>query len=443
MRSDHTITKDETKSTNWAILPILVYIGCLLVQPQSRFPFLGAIQFEKIVVGIAFISLFATGNATIRASRITFLMLAFYLIMLLGYSLSPYQDFAMARDWLTNYWKCLVLYFLVLFGVKSLRDISLLFTGIVAILCIYQILSWNDFLNGGSYVYQQGMKRIVGIWSGGIGAANYFGMISLYSLPLAVFWFKKTERRGMKAFLLCYLLMSFLSILYSGTRGAMMCFIIFFLLCIGTLGKKKVGIGLAVMIWVLSTVALPDYLSHRYFETLPFFSEEGSVFESESDRMAKNSAFARLKGMVEGFQLARKRPIVGYGPGASAIARDELYTIKRRNPDGYFQLHNLYGQVLAETGFVGGAIFLCIIAAYFLELRGLAESFGKSADLNLYKWTLQMSLIVFLLYGFASHTLYRYHWALFFACQGAFVDIVLKGRQAEINKAVSQDRNNG
>ena len=420
------INLDNMQSRNYSVFLILLYLWILITNPQSRFLILGYIHIEKIVMIVSWIVLFLRKKTVIRTSKMTFLILALYLVMITSYLLSPYQDFFQVQHWLENYWKLIILFFLIVFSIRDLKDISTIFTGIVVILFLYQAHSWYDFLHGGSYVWQQGIKRIVGIWSGGIGAANYYGMITLYSLPFALFWFRKTEKSKMKIFLICYFVMSFFSIVYSGTRAAILGFIFFFPINIRRLKHFKVGIVAFIILSCLFIFAVPDYLKHRYFHTIPFMSKEETIVENRFDEMARGSALSRFTGLVDGWELAQKRPIFGYGPGSSPLARKEVNIELLHNSESDYQAHNLYGQVLGEIGFLGAILCFLIISIYFYQLHSIKDITQSNTSLYNYNLTFQNSMLLLLFYGLGSHSLYRYYWFLLFGCHTAFIDIISK-----------------
>ena len=417
---------------DYLIFLILVYLWMIMVQPQNRFPILGEIHFEKIVIVTSWLVLLIRDVGRIKTSSITPLILILYVVMFLSYLHSPYKDFFQADHWLRNYWKYLVFYFLVLFATDDLADLFYLFVGIVVILAVYQSHSWIDFLRG-AYVWQAGMKRMVGVWSEGIGAANYYGMITLFSLPFAVFWFQITENKKLKISLVLYLIMSLLSILYSGTRGAMVGVLFFGLINIRRSQHIKVAAVLCVLFIILSISVVPDYLKNRYLTLIPVVAGENGETTDRVYEDQLKSAESRWTGLVDGWNLMKEEPIFGHGPGSSPLARKKVNDELRSNSEEDYQMHNLYGQLLGETGLLGSMLFFWIIIAYFSQLRGLRSFTGKDRNLNCYRVVLQNSMLLMLFYGFASHSLFRFYWFLLFACEGSLLDVCrrsLKGKQA-------------
>jgi len=374
--------------------------------------------------------LFLTGRMRARFSGMTALIITYYIWMLLSYFISPYHDYLATDLWIDNYWKLIVFYFLVLFAISNLADLAYIFKGFVIVLFAYQLHSWYDFLHGGSYVFQQGIKRIVGVWSGGIGAANAFGMISLFSLPFAFFWFNVSRKAVEKVLLLFYFFLSIATIIYSGTRAALVSLVFLLVISLGRRLKNFKMVFLLVIIIVIMIAFLPEGIKHRYFD-LVFVNDKTEV-TSKFDAIAIASAEGRKEGFIDGLNLGLKRPVFGYGPGASPVARLEVRPMPTGTEQGreHLQLHNLYSQIVSETGFVGALIFLTTIIMYFYQLGRLkyANPLGgeEREVFENYRYTLYLCMLVWLFYGFFSHTLYRYQWFLLYGCQGALVDMTYK-----------------
>lgn len=417
------------KTKNYTIIFILIYLWMLVTSPQSRFPILGEIHFERIIVFLAWVVLLLNNKIRIRMSTMSYLILAFYLLLNISYFISPYQDYPLVQHWIENYWKYMILYFLILFSINDMKDIYRIFAGFVLILFLYQAHSWYDFLQGGSYVWQAGIKRIVGIWSKGVGAANYFGVVTLYSLPFALFWYNETNRKKMKTILIFYFVMSFFTIVYSGTRGALLGLIFFILINMRSWKKFKIAALLFIVFSIIVTSFFPDYLKHRY---LNLISDQKYDISERIEEQQKKSAEGRLMGLIDGWKLIKKKPILGYGPNSSPASRKLVNAELRNNEENDYQMHNLYGQVMAETGFLGTFLFFFIIYLYFRQFRKIRNISADNTHLNNYVLALQNSILLMLFYGIASHTLYRYNWLLMFACHGAFFDIVTHNIKAKI-----------
>jgi hypothetical protein len=340
-------------------------------------------------------------------------ILLFYAFLLLSYAFSPYSDYKEAMYWLANYWKLIVVYYLISVNVRTLDDLKFITIAIGGIVICYQAYSWFDFLKGGSYVWQQGMKRIVGVWTSDIGSANAFGMLSLYYLPFG-FLIKDLNSNGKLKLLACFTLaISMASIVFSGTRGALIAATIF----LGWQFRLKASkVVLGIVLLMVSIYFMPDYIKYRY----GIIDESEYQVSKEVQQIQKGSAQGRLQGLIDGFNLALERPLMGFGPGTSAIAR---YAVNDWVPtEEYFQLHSLYGQLLGESGFGGSILFALIIIV--IVKRNWGEPEGVDEDLlqvlNAYQRFFNGFLLALLVYGLASHTLYRYYWFIMFGLFSAF-----------------------
>lgn len=421
----NTSTLNSIVPRNYTIFFIIFYFWLLVATPQYRFPFLGNIHFEKVIMFLSWAVLIFSNKIKIRFSRMTLLILLFYLWMLSSYFLSPYQDFKLSQMWFENYWKLIILYFLILFSINDIDDIFLIFAGFVIVLFLYQVHSWYDFLHGGNYVWQQGIKRMKGVWSQvGYGSGNAYGSITLFSLPFAIFWFEATKNKKIKVFLTLFYFISTASIIFSGTRGAFVGLIFLFLITFKEKLKDFKTIILFILIVLTLLSIMPEGIKHRYFDLIIFNDTE---VQTISDKIAMDSALGRLEGLQDGWELGLKRPILGYGPGTSAIARNEVRSIVPAE-DYAMELHNLYGQIFSETGLIGSFLFLLIIITYFFQLNSLKHIKKNETDdsklIDNYKLVLINSMLLMLFYGLFSHILYRYYWLLLFACQVAFIDII-------------------
>ena len=414
---------EEVKYSNFTLYTILVYLWMLVAKPQLRFEFIGAIQLEKIIVIVAFLSLVAGHRMKVKFNSISWFIIIFYFWLLLSYSVSQYQNYFITQVWMQNYWKFIVVYFLILFSVNTRKDIYILISGFVVIVGLYQMHSWFDFLNGGSYVFQQGVKRIIGVWTSGIGAANDYGFLTMISIPFAYCWYKATESKRIKKLLLFYGFMTLASIFYSGTRGALLGVVIFAFLNMRSIKQVIKSFALIIVFLALTYSVLPAELKHRYFGFMIESSQSAGANQGADD-IARTSALDRLQGLYAGWKLALASPVTGFGPGSSAVARKRVNLQSLFSNERDLQLHNVYGQAMAEAGFVGLFIYSFIILIYFRNLKRISNIKKEYEDFKNIKIFLQNSVLLMLFYGFVNHNLYEYYWFLFFALHGGFIYVI-------------------
>lgn len=423
----HGYRKEDVTNQRWKLTVILIvfYLWWYVTTPEfsPKLEFLATIRFERVLAISLLAIILLTGKLKFRGSPLTPLIILFFMATLVSYLISPYSWFANAGHWFENYWKIVLFYFMVLYGTDDTDDLHRIFLAFAVITFVYQLHSWADFIHGGSYVYQQGFKRIVGVWSGGgFGAPNAFGLLGVFSVPFSVYLLKTDKGRYTRWMAISLLAISLASIIFSGTRGALLTL----LALVGIYYRHKImhpkrllAIGIVIAIAV---VAMPQELMHRYFDQIIV---KNADIDSRTDEIAADSAAARIDGLVDGWKLFLMRPILGFGPGTSSAARLKVHEIRDSNGDlMYHALHNLYGELISETGLIGSSIFISLILIYFVQLRKIIAQNGESERAHIMHG--QAELLVYLMlsmliYGMVSHTLYRYTWFFLFGCQAILV----------------------
>ena len=428
---------------------MLVYVWYFVTTPDVRFRVLADIHFERVLVALIVLALLAGAKIPRRFGATTWLFVVFFLWLTVSHAFSPYKNVPTAEWWAENYWKLLVFYFFLIYSIRSIHGLFVFAAGVCVISFFYQFHSWTDYVNGGSYVYQQGMKRIVGVWSGGgIGAANGFGLLGLFSLPFGIFWLKLTKRPRIRVGLVLYLATCFATVVFSGTRAAVLGAAVLLLLTFGRSILKLKVILSVVLIVAMVIPMLPEDLRHRYFDLIVTSSDDRGAAESAeeqaADEIAKESAHNRVQGLIDGWNLFLKRPMIGYGPGTSGTARHEVNPSMGGEGDAdVLELHNLYGQVLSETGIVGTVLFLWLLLAALAQIRSIRRrslASSSRASITAACDLLQTSLLMMVFYGMFGHTLYRYYWVVLFAMQVALLQVVAEAeRRAAVGAATELD----
>ena len=221
-----TIATDQAAAVQGRVLTALlsIYVWWFAATPDQRFPLVTEIYFERILVVALFIACLANARKGRLSRAGVVLLLLFFAWCELSYALSPYQHFIFAERWQAEYWKIVVFVVLVVFALGDEQLTRRFLLGTAIALFIYQVHSQLDFQRGGSYVYQQGLRRMAGVWSGGgIGAANAWGVLSLITLPFAVQWRDLTASPRWRHVGIVMAVICAASIVYSGTRGALVC----------------------------------------------------------------------------------------------------------------------------------------------------------------------------------------------------------------------------
>ena len=411
---------------------LTIYVATLLLQPEQRFPILGHIRYQLILIAICFIVTLIEGRLLIPFSKMHIFLALFYLSQFVSYLLSPYRTYSNAVWWLDNYWKYFPVYIILVASLSTVRRLRYFVLTLVAIAFLYQAYSWLDFLRGGSYVYQQGTKRIIGVWSGSdLGAANQFAVFALFPIPFARYLLMSSKRVSSRLLGFLCLALSTLTIVFSATRAAMLAELFYGLIIIRKLKHFVLIVLVAAIILGVLYAGLPDALRYRYFG---FLDHTPAPVNERIQQIQSNSARSRLQGFIDGWELGLKRPIWGWGPGSSPIARHYILGETQSEEGRYLQLHNLYGQLVSEIGLIGTALFLVLLAIFFADLgrsnKSLSVNSLEGAGLGR---AIREVMIVWLFYGLAAHSLFHFQWFILWGLHQGIVRIT-KDSSAEMEK---------
>lgn len=131
---------------------------------------------------------------------------------------------------------------------------------------------------------------------------------------------------------------------------------------------------------------------------------------TRSDVAGASTTQERIQFTLESFEVAMKKPIIGYGLGTSREANANVL--------GHDQpAHDLYAEVWEELGLIGLAIFLAFIWSIISNFRGALEAMKARGLTSGYLVTIRDAMVVWLImnimFSFASYGLSSYEWYLF------------------------------
>jgi O-antigen ligase len=203
-------------------------------------------------------------------------------------------------------------------------------------------------------------------------------------------------------------------------------FTLLILLALAFFRKKKnliflpVVIVAAAMIWSV----VPQELKQRY----------ESVQSLEKDESYQN----RVLAWEAGWGMFKDSPLYGMGAGNYAVAAGEKYWPGKKRKI-QLNAHSLYFQVMGELALMGIVAFTLFLVTLFKTNFALKK---KLLDLPLSKMlcyfptACNFALVVLLIAGYSSHTLYRTTWYILAAMTAALEGIVNR-KLAEAPEAVA------
>jgi O-Antigen ligase. len=112
----------------------------------------------------------------------------------------------------------------------------------------------------------------------------------------------------------------------------------------------------------------------------------------------------RFQLIMRGLYIFLDFPLMGAGIGTFHQFRHSYFeTISISRSDTFIDSHNLYVQILAETGMIGFILFIAIFYFLYTKIKKL-----KRSNINLYSF-LMGNIILYMFSGFFDHDLHRYY----------------------------------
>jgi len=405
------ISMDNEADFNPVLWLLVGYLFLMIFRPFEYWTWLESFHIERIYMILTILVAAIWPGKVYRHYAITTFLLIFFLVICFSF-LTAYDPIK-TKNQIWEYFKQIVLYFLIIISVRNEKELKILLTGFIAVTGIYIGKSlWEFFING-RHAYRQGIRRLIGI-DQTYSNPNTFAATVVYSLPLAWALFKSKLHKYLGILLIFYFIMSVVAIGLTGSRSGMLSFIFFLFLVWYREKKKLIGIILGALVLTTSWIVLPYQYKVR-FET---------IFNDSINPIATESAKSRIVHLKWGIQLFKMRPIWGWGAGNAPVITYDIMGAEQP-----IQLHNLYAQLLAELGFIGLVSFgLMIFSIYYMGKKILFISKMLNID---NKFIIEIVLASFniinimLFNGLFGHNLYRYTWLFVTAVVALCYQIIL------------------
>jgi hypothetical protein len=412
---------------------LIGYMFLFIHRPFEVWPWLGTFHLERIYMVGALLFAAAYPGKCWLPNRQHLAYFAFAAAVIGCWLASPWLD--AGEETVENFLKILVFYVLIVLTVhdeKSLRQLLLAF---LAVMALYMSHSLREYF-AGRHTYRMGIARMIGVDTS-MGDPNSFGASIVYALPFVMpFWRcpslsppdaggRYRGGRWLRGFLAGYVSLSVVCIALTGSRSAFVGLLLWGLLTVARsrwwLGSAVLAVGAAPILWA----ALPLSLQTR-FETI--------IHPEVGPANAQESAQGRWEGLQIGLDLWSQNPVSGCGPGAwrPATGRE-------------IESHNLYGQLLGETGSLGAAAFAAILLGFWINLRQVRRAYLTRPEwgrdfLFQVSGAIGLAVVLLLFEGNFGHNLFRYSWLWF----GGFLIITrycveqrLKGEEAYAGEATN------
>jgi hypothetical protein len=369
-------------------------------RPFEVYTALGDLQIERVYMLLMLLIWAVTPGKALVLNRLHGALAAFTTAITICWLASPWRD--LCQDAIENQAKVIVFYILFITSVRDEIGLRRMLAAYLGATGIYMAHSIVEFING-RQEFRMGIVRMIGV-DVTFHDPNSFASTLLLALVMTLPFWAQARTLSARLPLLAFCLSACGCILLTGSRTGFVGLAVvgFFGILVSRANKLVLlSLGTAAAIGIL---ALPGPLQDRFLTI---------VDPSRGPANAQESAEGRLMGLTDGLELFERNPLLGIGPSAFPLA-----TGKGFNP------HNLYGQVLAETGIVGTAAFLAILACFWLNWREAKRIYQDHPEWprDLAWHTCRatgLAVIVLLFLGMAGHNLYRYIWIWLAAFQCA------------------------
>jgi O-antigen ligase len=389
---------------------LIGYMFLFIHRPFEVWPSLAEIHLERVYMVGAL--LYAATSFRWIPNRQHMAYFVFAAVVMVCWFCSPWME--QGEETVENFLKILVFYVLIVAVIHDEKSLRLLLLGFLGVMTVYMLHSLREYV-GGRYVFRMGFARMIGV-DKAMGDPNTFGASIVYALPFVVpFWKCSRPSEWSKVPDIA----NDHSQVTNPTLSWMRCFLIGYVclsvVCIGLTGSRSAFVGLllwgSIMLirsrwrWAMGIVALgcipvlwgalPEALQTR-FETI--------VNPEVGPANAQESAHNRLEGLEIGFKLWSQYPATGCGPGAWKPATGRK-----------IESHNLYGQIVGETGALGLLAFTAIVLGFSLNLYHVRRRYREHPEWGrdfLFHVTGSIGFALFLLLfeGNFGHNLFRYSW---------------------------------
>ncbi|MBI3951571.1 MAG: O-antigen ligase family protein [Acidobacteria bacterium] len=245
------------------------------------------------------------------------------------------------------------------------------------------------------------VRRVGGL----LGGANMLAMVLVQLLPLMLAFFLSPLSGYRKPLLVAGFGVGVLALIFTYSRGGWLVFGLTLLILLSMMASRRVSgshngwLGkVVVLVFLLALLAAP-LCGHVYTRL------------TEDDR---GSAYSRLPMMQVALRIIEDNPLFGVGLGNYVIVMNRYDQGPERIHQNFpWPVHNIYLNITAEIGVLGG---LCFLLACLLAMRqGIQALRASDPFLRTAAAGLMIGLLGFLLVGMKElgplgSDIYRYFW---------------------------------
>lgn len=220
---------------------------------------------------------------------------------------------------------------------------------------------------------------------------NELGFVIVTAIPF-LHYFLLSKGWLIKLFYLGILALLLYALILTMSRGAFLALLVVAWFVFKESKHKIVLIIAGIAIVLTAWSVMDDNQKDRYTSLV------------SSDAKQSGTAEGRLTGMVNEFKLGLERPIFGFGLGTTAEAKFNTFGRSKAS-------HNMYAEVLIETGIVGLIMFLRFVLSIRRQLNSCLNRQHEMSEFftTLFK-VLKIVFWMFAVYSVNYWGLSQYYW---------------------------------
>lgn len=408
---------------------LLSYFAVMMTRIGLYFPVLATARIELVIALIVLIETIVLqkglANLSLKYNPVCKYLLCFFVVMLLSYL----QAWDYEHSWnfiIIEFIRVYIFVILVVALVRTQQEVFILLFLFSALTLITGYEGLYLHLNETStYTFHEVDVSIAtkGMAASHVAAAN----LQVQCLPITVFLMFGIRSIVLKATLCLFAVSSVITIVASGSRGGFLGLIVFGIVTIAFSENRVRALIISIIVCVIALPLMPgDYMSWM-----------GSITSHADD-----SAASRIDGLITGFDIMLRRPILGVGPGCYPFARKAWF--------GWgLESHNQFGQMMGDLGILGTIVWPLFMYHVFKNLKNAKQLFRSNAPDQkgmLFLITgIQVALIVRLFEGNFSQSLYIFFWYLMaglsiVVLKNAEQDNQNKPKQSLTSKIIKQEK---
>lgn len=371
---------------------LIGYMFLFIDRPFEVWPWLGDLHIERVYMLFTLAVWAVYPNKRFLPNTQHAAYFCFGAVVLFAWAMSPWAAYGqpVVEDWL----KIVVFYVLLVTCIHDEEGLKHVAVGFLTVMGLYLLHSFREYL-AGRHTYRMGIARMIGVDTT-LGDPNSFGASIVFALPIvAALWHAGVGGKRGRVLLSGYVGLSALCILLTGSRSSLLGLLVWFTLIIWRTKYRFTALTGFAVAAPLAFVALPDSLQTR-FETI--------INPDVGPANAKTSGEGRWHGLMMGLHQWQNNPLTGIGPGAWRPANRTK-----------IESHNLYGQLVGETGTLGLLAFVALLGCFWVNLREIRRIRREvPAWENDLVFTLPsavgVGVFLLLFMGNFGHNLFRFTW---------------------------------